>query len=116
MFDNLTDEMITEYEDSTSSIFIYAWPYQSEFRIKLTVTESNGHRCFVEKVYFDEDCFEPCPPIGGGAVPIYKDEIPEPPCDVRVIKVYFTDIESDQKKLEQITVKVKYMGGPEDGY
>ena len=103
MFDNLTDEMITEYDDGTASVFIYAWPYKSEFRIKLTVIESGGDRCSIEKVYFDEDCFEPCPPPVGAA-PIYKyDDDLYPPCNVKVVRAYFK--ETDKKKPEQITVK-----------
>jgi len=49
--------------------------------------------CFTEKVYFDEACFEPCPPTGGGggAVPTYKDET-EPSCNIKIKKVYFDKV------------------------
>ena len=60
--------------------------------------------CFIEKVFFDEDCFEPCPPTGGGggAVPTYKEDRPEPPCDVRIKKVYIVDERTDN--IEHIVV------------
>lgn len=105
MFDNLTDEKLAEL-DSTSLVFTYAWPYKSEFKVRLTVTDIPcGATCSIEKIYFDEDCFEPCPPTGGGGAPPYKAETEhEPPCDVRIIRVYFEDI--DAKSSEQIiTIK-----------
>ena len=107
MFDNLTDEKIGEHDDGTASIFIYAWPYKSEFRVKLTVIEPDGDRCFIEKVYFDEDCFTPCPPTGGGgggAPPYKQNGRDEAPCSIRVIRTYFEEI--DKEYMEQIiTIK-----------
>ena len=103
VFDNLTDERLGGNADGTASTFIYAWPYKSEFRIKLTVIERDGDRCSIEKVYYDEDCFEPCPAVGGGgAVPTYKEGRVQPPCDVRVKKVYIVDEKTDN--IEHIVV------------
>jgi hypothetical protein len=91
VFDNLTDEKLAEL-DSTSDNFLYAWPYKSEFRIKMSITETCGRTCSIEKVYFDEDCFEPCEPTGGGGAPPYKQEgYVEAPCDVIIKKVYIVD-------------------------
>jgi len=104
VFDNLTGEKLAQL-DGTNINFIYAWPYKSEFRVKLTVIEPDGDSCSIEYVYFDEDCFEPCAPTGGGGAPPYKTETdPEPPCNVRIIRTYFEEI--DKKQLEQIiTIK-----------
>jgi hypothetical protein len=93
VFDNFTNEKLSEL-DSTSRIFIYSWPYKSEFRIRLTVTDSPcSATCFIEKVFYDEDCFEPCPPTGGGGgAPPYKQEgYKEAPCSVKIKRVYIVD-------------------------
>jgi len=91
VFDNSTDQKIAQHDDGTSSIFIYTWPYKSEFKVKLTVIESDNDRCSAENVYFDEDCFEPCPATGGGAAPSYKEETWQPPCNVQIKKAYIIE-------------------------
>ena len=105
VFDNFTNKKIAQHDDGTSSIFIYTWPYKSEFRVKLTVSELDVDTCSVEEVFFDEACFEPCPPTGGGgAVPSYKDKRREPPCNIRVFRTYFEEVK--EVKMEQIiTIK-----------
>ena len=106
MFDNLTDEVLACSCDTTSSSFIYAWPYKAEYRIKLTVIEPNSNSCSIEKIYFDEDCFEPCAPTGGGGAPPYRnDPDPSPPCSIRVKKVYLSDIDNWQEPIQMVTVK-----------
>jgi len=104
VFDNLTDEKLASNYDGTASTFIYAWPYKSEFRIKLIVRDPDGNQCSVEKVYFDEDCFEPCPATGGGGgAPPYKQNYDkDPPCDVIIKKVYIVDEKTDN--IENIVV------------
>ena len=102
MFDNSTNEKLAE-SDGTAVMFIYSWPYKSEFRIKLTVIQPDGNSCSIEKVFYDEDCFEPCEPTGGGGAPPYKgDPDYEPPCDVRIRKVYIVDEKTDN--IEHIVV------------
>jgi hypothetical protein len=103
VFDNLTDEQLSGL-DSTQAYFIYSWPYKSEFRVKLTVIESDGDTCSIEKLFFDEDCFEPCPPTGGGGgAPPYKQEgYTEAPCDIVIKKVYIVDEKTDD--IEYIVV------------
>jgi hypothetical protein len=107
VFDNLTDEKIGEHDDGTASIFIYAWPYKSEFRIKLTVIEPDGDRCSIEKVYFDEECFEPCAPTGGGggAPPYKQDPDPSPRCSIRIKRVFLSDIDEWREPIQMITIK-----------
>jgi len=104
VFDNGTGEKLAQL-DSTSDIqFLYAWPYKAEFRIRLTINESCGDSCFIDKVFFDEDCFEPCPPTGGGGgAPPYKQEgYTEAPCSIVIKKVYIVDEKTDN--IEHIVV------------
>lgn len=109
MFDNFTDEKIGEHDDGTASIFIYAWPYKSEFKIKLTVIEPGGDRCSVEEVYFDEACFEPCPPVptGGGGAPPYQQNPyeEEDRCEIIIKKVYLSDLDEFKEPIQVITIK-----------
>jgi len=66
----------------------------------MTLIEADGDTCFAEKVYFDEDCFEPCPPTGGGGggAPPYRQEGAESvPCpEVKIKRVYFEDLNGDE--------------------
>jgi hypothetical protein len=110
VYDNLTDIQLAELDDGTTSTFIYAWPYKSEFRIKLTVVEADGDRCSVEKVYYDEDCFEPCAPTGGGGAPPYRqDQGEDEPCTVIIKKVYLSDLDDSKEPTQVITIgEVKF--------
>jgi hypothetical protein len=107
VFDNLTDEKLSGL-DSTQSYFIYAWGYKSEFRVKLTVIEVDGDTCFIEKVFFDEDCFEPCPPTGGGGgAPPYQQNAyeEEDKCEIIIKKVYLSDLDEFKEPIQVITIK-----------
>lgn len=109
VFDNFTNKKIAQHDDGTSSIFIYTWPYKSEFRVKLTVSEFDVDTCSTEELYFDEDCFEPCPPTGfggGGAVPTYRESHEaEPECDIRIKKVYLSDLDEWKEPIQVITIR-----------
>jgi len=106
VFDNLTDEKLAEL-DSTSDYFIYAWPYESEFRIKLTIFDPiGGFSCFIEKVYFDEECFEVILGGGGGGAPPYKKDEEPPICNIKIIKITLTDMDNKvNEQLQKISVK-----------
>ena len=108
VFDNLTGEKLAEF-DSTSDIFIYAWPYKSEFIVRLTVIESDGDTCSIEHVYFDEDCFEPnCPATGGGgggAPPYQQNPDQDDQCDIIIKKVYLSDLDEWKEPIQVITIK-----------
>ena len=106
VFNNSTGESLACSCDSTSDQFIYSWPYKAEYRIKLTVITPGANICSTEKVFYDEDCFAPCPPTGGGggAPPYKQDPDPSPPCDIRIKRVYFEEI--NEISLDQfITIK-----------
>jgi hypothetical protein len=102
----MTNEKLAQL-DSTTILFIYAWPYKSEFRIKLTVVDPANNRCSIEKVYFDEECFEPCAPTGGGggAPPYKQDPDPSPRCSIRIKRVFLSDIDEWREPIQMITIK-----------
>ncbi len=75
----------------------------------MSIVESCGRSCFIEKIYFDEDCFEPCPPTGGGgggAPPYHQNEYDDgDECDIRIKKVYLSDIDDWKEPIQVITIK-----------
>jgi len=103
----MTGIKLAEHDDGTASIFIYAWPYKTEYRVKLIVIEPSGDRCSIEKIYFDEECFEPCPPRGGGGAPPYEQnpDDNEPECEIRIKKVYLSDIDEWKEPIQVINIK-----------
>ena len=87
----------------TFNEFLYNWPYEGNFSVTLTITDSLSNTDSETKHYNNEIPLGP----GGGGPPSYnvagqkEEQVP----DVRVIKVYFKDI---GKKDE---IKIKIYGG-----
>ena len=75
--------------------------------IVLTVITPGADVCSIEKIFYDEDCFEPCPPTGGGggAPPYRADPDPSPPCSIRIKKVFLSDIDEWREPIQMITIK-----------
>ena len=92
--------------DSTSEVFFYSWPYESVFTVRLTVIQSCGGTCTIEKEYFDEDCF--LPRISGGGAPALDQTTQrqeEQECKVKIVRVYFEDT------VPPPTIEVRILGG-----
>ncbi len=104
VFDKATGNKIAQL-DSTADYFVYAFPYVGTFTVRLTVTETCGSSCSIEKDY----TLDVCPvTTGGGGGPSRSDweqQYEEAKPDVRIIRVYFEDTEPPPE------IKLKIRGG-----